>query len=332
MPKAAELRAPSRTAKRRTAAPRRPRGELAAVIRATAAIWRRHHLTYDQVRAVSRAVRAELELARPERRPAVARLGHEATTTLIAAAYRATAQGRPRGLMVKTLLESGARVAEFVGIRAEHVYFDEAQIWIHKGKGGKARAVPILPALADELRTYLGGRRAGWLFETRSARPYTTRRVQQIVREVADEAGLGGRRVYPHLLRHELAQHLLERGMPLDQVQLVLGHSKIETTQIYAQATTAMVRASYERAMAASFTRGRFDADRGEARGAPPDRGDSDTRPARAPRAARAPRGSSVDRAPGSRSPRGQVGRPAPRRGGAIAGGRPRSSDRTTQR
>jgi hypothetical protein len=94
------------------------------------------------------------------------------------------------------------------------------------------------------------------LFETRSARPYTTRRVQQIVREVADEARLGGR-VYPHLLRHELAPHLLERGMPLDQVQLVLGHSKIETTQIYAQATTAMVRASYERAMVASFTRWR---------------------------------------------------------------------------
>jgi hypothetical protein len=192
MPKAPELRALSRTAKRGAGPPRRPRGELADVIRATAAIWRRHHLIYDQVRAVSRAVRAELELARPERRPAVARLGHEATTTLIAAA----------------------------------------------------------------------------------------------------------------LPRHGAG----------------------------AAATTAMVRASYERAMVASFTRGRFDADRGEARGAPPDRGDSDTRPARAPRAARAPRGSSVDRAPGSRSPRGQVGRPAPRRGGATASGQARSPDRTTRR
>jgi integrase/recombinase XerD len=338
MPKAAELRPPSRTAKRparRAVAgsrfeptTRRPRGELAAVVRATAAIWRRAHLDYDQARDVARAVRAQLELARPQRRATVARLGHEHTTSLIAAAYRATAQRRPRGLLVKTLLESGARVAEFVGIRAEDVYFDEAQLWIRKGKGGKARAVPILPTLADELRTYLGGRRVGYLFEGRGARAYSTRRVQQIVREVADEAGLAGRRVYPHLLRHELAQHLLEHGMPLDQVQLVLGHAKIETTQIYAQATTAMVRDNYQRAMVGAFTRGRSGADRGEARGAAPDRGDSDTRPARASGTARAPRESPVDRAPGSRSPRGQVRRPGPRRGGAIAGGRRRELGR----
>jgi len=57
------------------------------------------------------------------------------------------------------------------------------------------------------------------------------------------------KRVYPHLLRHSVATTLLERGMPIEQIQKFLGHSKLETTQIYAESTTEMLKESYRRAL-----------------------------------------------------------------------------------
>ena len=78
--------------------------------------------------------------------------------------------------------------------------------------------------------------------------PYSPRRIQQIVQETAALAGITTR-VYPHLLRHSVATTLLERGMPLEQIQQFLGHTKLETTQIYAASTTAMIKESYQKAL-----------------------------------------------------------------------------------
>ena len=64
------------------------------------------------------------------------------------------------------------------------------------------------------------------------------------MQETAALAGITTR-VYPHLLRHSVATTLLERGMPLEQIQQFLGHTKLETTQIYAASTTAMIKESY---------------------------------------------------------------------------------------
>ncbi|MFQ6027565.1 MAG: tyrosine-type recombinase/integrase [Dehalococcoidia bacterium] len=80
------------------------------------------------------------------------------------------------------------------------------------------------------------------------ATPYSPRRIQQIVKETAAEAKIA-KRVYPHLLRHWVATTLLERGMPLEQIQKLLGHSKLETTQIYAESTPEMIKESYQRAL-----------------------------------------------------------------------------------
>jgi integrase/recombinase XerD len=54
----------------------------------------------------------------------------------------------------------------------------------------------------------------------------------------------------PHLLRHSVATTLLERGMPIEQIQKFLGHAKLETTQIYAESSAEMIKASYQRALA----------------------------------------------------------------------------------
>jgi integrase/recombinase XerD len=220
--------------------------DLKPVIAATKKLWRQYHLTYDQTHYVAKEVRRALAIERPKtRKRVVARLSREEERQLIAHAYRV--QGT-RGLLIKTLFQTGARVSEFVNITADEVFFEEQMILISKAKGSKSRYVPILPQLAQELRTYLGHRTTGYLFETVQHTPYSPRRIQQIIKETAADAGIG-KRVYPHLLRHSVATTLLERGMPIDQIQKFLGHAKLETTQIYAESSTEMIKTSYQRAL-----------------------------------------------------------------------------------
>jgi integrase/recombinase XerD len=220
---------------------------LKAVIAATKKLWRQAHLTYDQTHYVAKEVRRALAIERPKScKRAVARLSREEERKLIAHAYRV--QGT-RGLLIKTLFQTGARVSEFVNIKADEVFFEEQMILISKAKGGKSRYVPILPQLAQELRTHLSNRATGYLFETVQNTHYSPRRIQQIIKETVADAQIT-KRVYPHLLRHSVATTLLERGMPIEQIQKFLGHAKLETTQIYAESSAEIIKESYQRALA----------------------------------------------------------------------------------
>jgi integrase/recombinase XerD len=86
------------------------------------------------------------------------------------------------------------------------------------------------------------------MWERRSY-PYSARSEQQIVKEISEKAKIK-KRVYPHLLRHSVATTLLERGMPIEQVQKFLGPSKLETTQVYAESTTELIKESYRKTLA----------------------------------------------------------------------------------
>lgn len=185
------MRTPS--AKAKTSKP------LQGVIAATAKLWRPHHLTYDQTRYVAKEVRRSLALERTKaRKRVVERLSREEEKRLIQAAYRDKSE---HGLLIKTLFQTGTRVSEFINIRVRDFFLEETTILIHKAKGGKSRYVPILPDLAQELRTHLGARTTGYLFESIRHLPYSARRVQQIVKEKAAQAKIK-KRVSPHLLRH----------------------------------------------------------------------------------------------------------------------------------
>ena len=182
---------------------------LDQVITDTLKLWRKRHLTYDQRRYVAQAVRQALAITRPTTRPRVmVRLSHEEEQRLIGQAYRMLGV---RGLLIKTLSQTGARVSEFVHLQVPDVYFEEQRLLITQAEGGKQRYVPLLPELTHELRTYLRGRATGPLFVTRRHTRYSPRRIQQLVQETAALAGIT-KRVHPHLLRHSVATTLLERG------------------------------------------------------------------------------------------------------------------------
>jgi integrase/recombinase XerD len=195
---------------------------------------------------VAKEVRRALELERPQvRTRMIERLSRDEERRLIETAYRLTGT---RELLIKTLFQTGARVSEFVAIEVGDFFFDEQMILIRHGKGGKQRYVPILPELAQELQTHLRGRVKGYLFETNRHSAFSPRRVQQLVKETADLAGIT-KRVSPHILRHSVATTLFEHGMPLEQIQKFLGYAQLDTTQIYATSTSAVIKDSYQQAL-----------------------------------------------------------------------------------
>ncbi len=149
----------------------------------------------------------------------------------------------PLGRRDRALLElfyaSGLRISEVTNARLENLHLDEAIIRV-TGKGNKMRLVPVGSVAIDALRNYLDNERpklvkkktGSEIFLSVRGGKLTTQRVWQIVKERAKMAGIDAN-VYPHLLRHSFATHLLSNGADLRVIQELLGHADIATTQIY---------------------------------------------------------------------------------------------------
>jgi len=222
---------------------------IARTAAAVAAIFARGGIDYAQSKVVFRAARQRAGLRAPvERRSGVDRLTVEEELRFLDRAY---AQDGRTGLMLQTLLETGARASELVQLRVEDISLAERVVTIRQGKGGKRREVPIRRDLAQLLRLHIGTRRAGPLFVSRQEgsgpMPHvlTRQRIGQIVRAVAVGAGIS-KRVYPHLLRHTVATRLLALGMDITDLQRFLGHESIVTTRLYAETTAAMLQRRFD--------------------------------------------------------------------------------------
>jgi integrase/recombinase XerD len=141
--------------------------------------------------------------------------------------------------MLELLYASGLRVSELTGARLENLFLEEGAIRV-TGKGSKTRVVPVGSAACESLTAYLEGERpmlvsrhsGSEVFLSNRGRKLTTTRIWQIVKERAKMAGIESK-VYPHLLRHSFATHLLGNGADLRVIQELLGHADIATTQIY---------------------------------------------------------------------------------------------------
>ena len=149
--------------------------------------------------------------------------------------------------MIRSLLETGSRVGAFCQLCVEDISFAELEVRV-RDKGGKTRDVPVLQSLANELRIHLGERRTGFVFPSPRGGPYSKRRLQQIVKELAAVAEIR-KNVYPHLLRHTIVQRLADQGMPENLLQKFLGHENPQTTQVYYQPSRPQVKRAFREAM-----------------------------------------------------------------------------------
>src|SRR5260370_460778 len=115
---------------------------------------------------------------------------------------------------------------------------------IEQGKGRKDRFAMLSPRLLELLRDwYRIARPAVWLFPGRDPLlPLTTRQFNRVVNAAADRAAIK-RRVTPHTLRHSFATHLLEEKTDVRLIQVLLGHARVDTTALYAQVATNVIRA-----------------------------------------------------------------------------------------
>lgn len=91
-------------------------------------------------------------------------------------------------------------------------------------------------------------KRATYLFESNHLKPFSTRRIRQIVKQYAESAGIT-KRVYPHLFRHQLITFLTKQGIISPKLQLLSGHSEEKSLAIYRDLALSDVVGEYEEAM-----------------------------------------------------------------------------------
>lgn len=136
-------------------------------------------------------------------------------------------------LIIKLLYSSGLRVSECVNLKVNDIELNEKIGWVRNGKGAKDRLFILSASLADELKRYIS--KSGikeTLFINQKMLPLSPRNVQKIIERTAKKAEIQ-KNVTPHTLRHSFATHLLEGGTDIRKIQELLGHSNLQTTQIY---------------------------------------------------------------------------------------------------
>jgi len=141
---------------------------------------------------------------------------------------------------------AGLRISEAVALQPSHIDSQRMLIRVEHGKGGKDRYAMLSPGLLEILRAYyrILHPAGPWLFP--SWRPHlhlSAGAVQTACREAWQHSGLA-KRVTPHVLRHSFATHLLENGIDTRVIQVLLGHSRIDTTARYTAVSPATIRAT----------------------------------------------------------------------------------------
>ncbi|MBQ3186290.1 MAG: site-specific tyrosine recombinase XerD [Alistipes sp.] len=160
-----------------------------------------------------------------------------------------TTKGLRDRAMIEVLYSCGLRVTELITLRVSDLFFGEGYIRVI-GKGDKQRLVPISDLARERISLYLEGRKAAKsneevLFLNNRGRQLTRVMIFTILRQAALRAGID-KKISPHTLRHSFATHLLEGGAGIRQVQELLGHESILTTEIYTHLDAEHLRSTVE--------------------------------------------------------------------------------------
>lgn len=152
--------------------------------------------------------------------------------------------------MMEILYACGIRVGELVKIKIQDVDTLEKWIKIQKGKGNKDRVVPYSMRVQSVLQRYLlvrnqywGENFSNWLFPGRGGKSHLSKRMVQNL--------FAKQRSYitPHMVRHTTATHLLDNGGGIREIQSLLGHASLKTTQIYTSVSVERLRKVYSDVM-----------------------------------------------------------------------------------
>jgi integrase/recombinase XerC len=157
--------------------------------------------------------------------------------------------------ILELLYSSGLRVSELVGLNLNQLDSDLGIVRV-MGKGRKERIVPVGVKAIDALKSYLEGRggSAGEdpIFINSSGGRLTARTVGRLIKKYTRHSGIF-RKVSPHSLRHTFATHLVDAGADIREIQEMLGHSSLSTTQRYTHVSMGKLMEVYDKAHPRSF-------------------------------------------------------------------------------
>ena len=211
-------------------------------------IIRKAGLDYEDWRYVAKRVRQECKL-RPAKRK------QKLPKVLNADDFRRfykivdRADNVEHSLMLRLLFYTGVRVSELCSMEVADLDLENCKIRINDGKGSKDRYVLFGKSFATALRTHVAAHPDNrWLFQSRRNTKFSTRRIQQIVKEYAVETGV---KATPHTFRHQAITWLTRHsGMADAELQLITGHSRRETLAVYQHiALDGELEERYQKAM-----------------------------------------------------------------------------------
>ncbi len=152
-------------------------------------------------------------------------------------------ENRKHRLIIELLYSSGLRLSECVNLKYSNLDLNDGIGWVRSGKGSKDRIFIVSDIFKKDLIEYMnktGGDNKGFIF-TVNGKKMTTRGIQHAIKVSTERAGIE-KDVHVHTLRHSFATHLLENGVDIRKIQKLLGHSNLQTTQIYTQVSSEEIK------------------------------------------------------------------------------------------
>jgi integrase/recombinase XerD len=147
----------------------------------------------------------------------------------------------------------GLRSMEVVAMDLDDILWDADLVVVQSGKGNKRRVVPMSQQVKKDLEQYINDERMTYTLEENQKallinikgvrlRQYTCRKIVKRLMDRTNNEDINIKNIAVHHLRHSIATHLLEQGVPVEQVRRFLGHSQLETTQTYTRVSEYQIK------------------------------------------------------------------------------------------
>ncbi len=216
----------------------------------------RSFLKYLAKRDIRTVPAEKIELGKQEEREVVFLEPPELERFLRAPQGETLSNLRDRAIL-ETLFSTGLRVSELCSLDQDDIDLKRGEFSV-RGKGSKLRMVFLSEQSKTAIASYLNKRQdadtalfirvpRGERFEKFEELRLTPRSIQRIIKKYAIAAGIVGKKVSPHSLRHSFATDLLRNGADIRSVQALLGHSSVTTTQIYTHVTDKQLREIHQK-------------------------------------------------------------------------------------
>lgn len=144
-------------------------------------------------------------------------------------------------LLIELLYSTGLRLSECINLKYNDLDLNENIGWVRMGKGTKDRIFIISDIFKKDLLDYMKKKGYGEYIFTVNGRKMSPRGIQHAIKNSAKRAGIK-KNIHVHTLRHSFATHLLENGVDIRKIQHLLGHSSLQTTQIYTQVSSEEIK------------------------------------------------------------------------------------------